>query len=83
VGDTTWTNLPSVSASQALLLSASDLIRFLLNGKGRLGTATLTAIAWDGSTGSDGGKASVKSNAFSITPLTASCLVNTAPTLSE
>jgi RHS repeat-associated protein len=80
-GDTSWTNLPSVSASQALLLSANDMIRFLPNGKGGLGTATLTAYAWDGSTGSDGGTAPAKGSAFSATPLTATCLVNTAPTL--
>ena len=47
------------------------------------GTATLTVYAWDGSTGSDGGKASVKSNAFSATALTATCLVNDAPTLTS
>jgi hypothetical protein len=80
-GDTTWTTLAAVSASQALLLSANDLIRFLPNGKGGLGTATLTAYAWDGSTGSDSGTASVKGSAFSATNLTATCLVNTAPHL--
>jgi hypothetical protein len=80
-GDTTWTNLPVVLTGKALLLSANDLIRFLPNGKGGLGTATLTAYAWDGSAGSDGGTASVHASAFSATWLMATCLVNDAPTL--
>ena len=68
-------------------MSANDLIRFV-PGKSFSGTVSLTAHAWDGSTGSlthtinllqtgTGG-----STAFSAATLTASCLVNSAPNLS-
>jgi hypothetical protein len=79
-GGTTWQNLPVVSASKALLLSANDLLRFVPDGK-FLGIVTLTAYAWDSSTGTSGGTARPKGSAFSSTPLNATCLVNTAPTL--
>jgi hypothetical protein len=80
-GGTTWQSLATVSASQARLLAANDRIRFVPGGK-FLGTVALTAYAWDGSTGSAGGTARVKGSAFSATPLTATCLVNTAPSIS-
>jgi len=81
-GGSMWQNLPAISTKKALLLSANDLIRFLPNGNG-LGTATLTAYAWDGSTGTDGATAHVKGSAFSTTTLTATCLVNNAATLND
>jgi hypothetical protein len=76
----TWTNFGSVSLKQARLLSATDRIRFVPK-TGFLGTAMLTAYAWDDTGGSAGGSAQVAGTAFSTAPLTATCLVNTAPTL--
>jgi hypothetical protein len=83
-GGTHWTNLPSVSASQALLLSMTDLLRFKPK-PAFLGTVSLTAYAWDGAgTGNSAGKTvHVHGNDFSSTTLTATCLVNSAPTLSD
>jgi hypothetical protein len=78
-GGTTWHSLAGVSTSQAVLLSAEDRIRFV--PPGFLGTAKLTAYAWDGSAGSPGDRVRVKGGAFSAKPLTAICLVNSAPTL--
>jgi hypothetical protein len=78
-----WTNVPSVSANQALLLTSSDFLRFLPNDKG-LGTATLTAYAWDG--GGTGNapvtRVRVQGSNFSSKTLIATCLVNDAPILS-
>jgi hypothetical protein len=79
-GGTTWTSFGNVSAKQARLLSASDRIRFVPRA-GFVGTATLSALAWDGTGGSDGGTATARGSAFSSTALIAMCLVNTAPTL--
>jgi hypothetical protein len=80
----TWQDLPSIPKGQAFLLSGGDQIRFLPSGKG-LGTASLTAHAWDGGGmgGKDGGTAAVKGSDFSNTTLLATCLVNTAPVLSD
>jgi hypothetical protein len=84
-GDTSWTTLASgsVNPNQALLLSANDMIRFVPNGKGGVGTATLTAYAWDGMGIGDsaGSKVRPRGSDFSTTTLTATCLVNTAPEL--
>jgi hypothetical protein len=82
-----WNNLPSVSTRRALLLKGSDLIRFLPT-KNFSGTVSLTAHAWDGAggfattadltkTGSGG------TTPFSAATLTATCLVNSAPTLTS
>jgi len=79
-GGTTWTSFGTVSTKQVRLLTASDRIRFVPRA-GFLGKATLSAYAWDGTAGSDGGTAKVHGSAFSKTTLTATCLVNTAPVL--
>jgi hypothetical protein len=83
-GGTSWQNFPGVSTKSALLLSANSLIRFLPRSE-YSGTVTLTAYAWDGSTGNSGETVSLSgknaAGAFSATTLTATCLVNTAPTL--
>jgi hypothetical protein len=86
-GSTTWTTFDSVSTKAALLLSGSDLIRFVPN-LGFSGTVSLQAYAWNGSSGSNGGTAKLTekgktegSTAFSTTTLTATCLVNEAPVL--
>jgi hypothetical protein len=64
-----WTNFPAaLSTGKPLLLSADTLIRFLPS-KSFSGVVNLTVKAWDGGTG------------FSTSTLTATCLVNTAPTL--
>src|SRR5262249_40860919 len=88
-GGTTWLSLATVSAKQARLLSANDLIRFVPKA-GFLGTVSLTARAWDGTGGfADGSTVNFthKNTAGGTTPfsagsLSAVCLVNTAPKLS-
>ena len=77
-----------MTASAAVLLAGNDLIRFLPN-QGYLGTATLTAHAWDG-TGKAGNVVNLTlkhatggTTHFSATTLTATCLVNDAPTLTS
>jgi hypothetical protein len=88
-GGTTWLAFGSVSTKAARLLSGNDRIRFVPNA-GFAGTVSLTAYAWDGTSGSDGGLATLSGpgktgggTAFSTTALTASCVVNTAPVLSS
>lgn len=68
IGAGAWTDVGTVAASSALLLSSTDSIRFLpdtLNGT----TATFSYYIWDGSFGSAGGKVDVStrggSTAFS------------------
>jgi hypothetical protein len=83
-GGTAWINFPAVSTSAALLLSASDLIRFVPS-KSFTGSVTVQAYAWDGSTGTPGSAVNLSktgiggSTAFSSTSLFATCAVNTAP----
>jgi hypothetical protein len=81
-GGTNYQKLPTVSATSALLLSATDLLAFVPNA-GFLGTVTLTAYAWDGGGAGNnaGGMARPHGSDFSSTTLTATCLVNTAPEL--
>jgi hypothetical protein len=86
-GGTTWTAFGAVSPASARLLSGNDRIRFVPSA-GFVGTVSLTAYAWDGTSGSDGGTATLSGNgktgggtAFSTTVLAATCLVNTAPVL--
>jgi trimeric autotransporter adhesin len=81
-GGATWKNIPAVSTTAALPLSASDKIRFVPKTTAG-GTATLQALAWDGSTGTPGTTANPKlaTSAFSATTLTATALANRAPTL--
>ncbi len=80
-----WTKIQA-SAARALLLSATDRIRFLPK-PGFVGTVTLQANAWDGG-GIPGGTADLSGSGktggrtgFSTTTVTASCTVNTAPAL--
>ncbi len=93
---TSWTSFGTakttfgvLSTSNAILLSASDRIRFVPNA-GFAGTATLQAYAWDGTQGTTAVFGATKgfkitatggASGFSTTLLTASCLVNDAPTL--
>ncbi len=82
---TSWMDIGTVSAGKALLLSAGYRLRYVPKA-GFLGTATLTAYAWDGSVGQVGTLFNISgetggTGAFSRTPLTTTCLVNTAPTL--
>ncbi len=84
---TNWTTIGTVSKSKALLLPASYLLRFVPK-MGFLGTATLTAYAWDGSVGQAGSAFNINGKTggtgpFSSTTLSATCLVNTAPTLTN
>lgn len=52
--------------------------------QGFLGTVSLTAYAWNGSAGNSAGNTvNPHGSDFSSTTLTASCLVNTAPILSN
>ncbi|MBD2484234.1 FG-GAP-like repeat-containing protein [Planktothrix sp. FACHB-1365] len=85
---TTWTNFPAVSNSNALLLDASNKVRFQpnTNYNGTIATA-LTFRAWDKSTGTVGSTANTSINggttAFSVNTATASITVtavNDAPT---
>ncbi len=86
-GGTTWTSLNSVTASKAILLTATDLLRFLPKSNFK-GTATLTAYAWAATSGLDGTPVNLAlkgktggTTAYSPTTLVATCLVNNAPTL--
>ena len=86
-GGTSWQEFPiALSSTAALVLSATDMIRFVPS-KNYSGLASLTAYAWDGAgnfantianvikTGAGG------SHPFSTTTLTANCLLNSAPVL--
>ena len=84
---TSWVSLNHVTPSKAILLAADDLVQFVPNAS-FLGTATLTAHAWAASPGQDGSTVNLTlkgttggTTAFSTTMLTATCIVNTAPTL--
>jgi VCBS repeat-containing protein/predicted outer membrane repeat protein len=52
---TTWVNFGSVSANSSLLLRSTDQIRFAGSGTAA-GTATMSYVAWDQSTGTAGAK---------------------------
>ena len=54
-GGTTWTAIGAVSTGSALLLSSSDLIRFVPDGNNS-GTDTITYLAWDQTSGTAGTK---------------------------
>jgi RHS repeat-associated protein len=88
-GGKSWNSLATASATQARLLLGTDRIRFLPNGK-FLATVRLTAHAWDGSGFTAGGTANLTINGsgggtshFSSTTLSATCLINDAPTLNN
>jgi hypothetical protein len=76
-----------VTASEAILLAASDLLRFVPNANFE-GAETLTAHAWSVSSGRDGTPVNLAlkgstggTTAFSAAKLVATCLVSSAPTL--
>lgn len=82
----TWSAIPAVSATNALLLDGSGKIRFIPNADFN-GTASFTYKGWDMSSGTSGGMADTTAgNAFSATWDTAGITVspvNDAPTLSS
>lgn len=85
---TTWVSFGSVSANTALLLRSTDQIRFSGSGTSA-GSATITYVAWDQSTGTAGAKVDLSvtgrggATAYSTTSDTATLTlnrVNLAPT---
>ena len=76
---TNWTAVGSVSASSALLLRDSDLLRFVPNGQNGT-SASVTFRAWDQTSGSAGSKVDTSANggtsAFSTATETATLTVN-------
>ena len=93
-GDTTWTNAPAVSATNALLLAsdANTKIRFVPNATYN-GTAAnaISFAAWDRIVGTNGSTANVTadlatnttSSVFSSATETANITVNPAPTITS
>ncbi|MEZ6135354.1 MAG: LamG-like jellyroll fold domain-containing protein [Pirellulaceae bacterium] len=86
-GGSTWTTISGVTSSNALLLRATDLIRFTPDGQNG-GVSTLTYYAWDQTSGSAGGTADVTTRggttAFSSTGdlvTINSAAINDAPVL--
>lgn len=82
----TFVAFPAVSGGSALLLAATDKVRFVPDGEDG-GTDTFTYVAWDQTTGIHGTMADVSaaggSTAFSVTSDTATLTVtavNDAPT---
>ncbi|MET0333980.1 MAG: hypothetical protein ABW190_06890, partial [Rhizobacter sp.] len=73
-----WTTFSAASTSSALLLRATDKVRFVPDGYNG-GTATLTVRAWDTTTGTAGSTADTTTNggtsAFSTVTATASIAV--------
>jgi VCBS repeat-containing protein len=83
----TFVSFPAVSDGSALLLAATDKVRFVPDGEDG-GTDTLTYVAWDQTTGIHGTMADVSASggsaAFSVTSDTATLTVtavNDAPTV--
>ena len=81
----TFVAFPAVSSGSALLLAATDVVRFVPDGEDG-GTDTFTYVAWDQTTGIHGTMADVSasggSTAFSVTSNTATLTVtsvNDAP----
>ncbi|WP_334443938.1 VCBS domain-containing protein [Bradyrhizobium sp. AZCC 1610] len=74
----TFFAFPAVSTTSALLLAATDVVKFVPDGTDG-GAATLTYVAWDQTTGTSGTTADVSSSggstAFSSTSDTASLTV--------
>lgn len=86
-GAATWTNLESLSAQSALLLRATDRVRFVPNGVNAT-TAILYFHAWDQTSGVAGTKVELSNrggkNAFSLAQGTSTITVtavNDAPVL--
>ncbi|RIZ70658.1 MAG: hypothetical protein D0530_07085, partial [Methylococcales bacterium] len=87
LNSTTWTAIGTVSTTSALLLASTNSIRFVPDIKDG-GTATITYVAWDQTSGTVGTKASTTStlqtSAFSSLTDSAQVIVtplNDAPTL--
>ncbi|WP_020470791.1 proprotein convertase P-domain-containing protein [Zavarzinella formosa] len=79
---TSWQSLGGVTAANAILLSSTDLVRFLPNANFR-GTTTFKYKAWDQSVGSHFTTFNTaQTTAFSAAIETASLTVNTAPVVS-
>ncbi|MGA2031650.1 MAG: peptidylprolyl isomerase [Thermoguttaceae bacterium] len=95
-GQSTWqystdgqnfTDMPSVSPSSALLLAATDQLRFQPDGS-KSEKPTITYYAWDGTSGQNGGTADLSqagatggTTAYSLMSDTAVLNVNDAPVL--
>ncbi|MCC9000981.1 MAG: DUF4347 domain-containing protein, partial [Candidatus Contendobacter sp.] len=86
-GGGSWTAIGTVSSSSALLLAATDKVRFVPDAQ-NAATATISYCLWDGATGTHGNKvdpgARGGSTAFSLGSDTATLTVtavNDAPTL--
>ena len=77
-GGTTWTAVGAVSNTMALLLDASDKIRFLPDGNNG-GTDTITHRAWDETAGTHG-PAPDTTAATCVRRPTATCRSPTTPT---
>ncbi|HEX3658963.1 MAG TPA: hypothetical protein VHV55_24430 [Pirellulales bacterium] len=80
----TWTNVGTVSATQSLLLAASDLVRFAPDAVDT-GTATFTYRAWNMASGTAGTYVDTTTNggnsAFSTATDTASLVVQVAQSI--
>jgi hypothetical protein len=79
-GDTIWQDVGTVSAGSALLLRATDLVRFV-PAPGFLGPQMLSFKAWDQTEFAAGEKHKTTTLAFSKETETAIVNVNTAPSL--
>jgi hypothetical protein len=82
-GGSSWQDVGVVSKKLALLLRTQDRIRFVPNA-GYHGTAKLTYLAWDQSSGAAGDKVTTAGagvTAFSLLSATSVVKVNAAPTL--
>jgi hypothetical protein len=82
-----WTNFGSYSATAALLLSPADQVRFVPDGSNN-STDTISYVAWDGTSGTDGATANASigggTTAFSTASDTATIIVgpiNQAPVI--
>lgn len=86
-GGTTWLSLGNVMESNARLLASNSLTRIrFVPAAGYFGDANLIFVAWDQTTGTNGGTANASTRggitAFSITEETATAMsVNRAPVL--
>jgi len=76
----TWTNMPAVSATSALLLRSQDLVRFVPDGHDP-DSPTLTYRAWDQTTGTVGTLANPTSNGGETAYSTATDTANLSVTL--
>ena len=77
-GGAHWTPFASYSASSALLLAASDLVRFVPDGSNGASSDTFTYRAWDQTSGRDGVTADTTANGGTTAFSTASDTVHLA-----